>query len=281
MKHEIRGTAFANAERKAADRLAALNEELLPIQAELVRCRARLNDARHDLELGGDEPLRSALRADIAELTRQIDALEKQEAKLRAEAQTTNAELAKLRSQAAEEQELQRIRSIPAARTQYLQAAADVEDLARQLGEALRNQVAKAKDLAWAVGLESSHGPLSADGVMARHFVLYRHLGLVPPSPEGGVSDLRFLTKAPLPGRQKDVAAGLAALEKATIAEIATLYGSRRDAELARDEIDPSRQNVHVSQDPRSQLWTLRHGQRRYELRRPLSDYQQSEGDAP
>ena len=256
---------------KAPDELATAKKALADITAKRERCETKIADANADLSLGGDTWRLDRLQEEAARLEAERADLVAQETRARAKLGAVQAELDKGQRAAAEQEEIDRLRATPAARVWYLDTVEKVEAQARQLGEALREQVAAGKHLSTATGLDPMRGPFSLEKILWRQKPLLAHFGFEPPDDAGGVEPAikRFLTGEPIPGSQAAISAGLVAAEKPVLAEFVTIYADRREAEKACLEIDPTGEQAHVSAEPRSGLWTIRRGQYRYPLTRP------------
>lgn len=261
--------------------LQSLQPRITETENRLAAYKARLSDAENDLSLGPSLQRRIAIEADVKIIAADAESAERDLIKLRAERDLARSHLARLEREEAHEAELERKRSIPRLRQQYADHVARAEHFAAELGNALRDQAETGRLLGRALELADADNDFLPSRIMARHFILLRYLGTVPPPEGGGIPPVRFLQEAPKPGTQAEVAAGLGAKEKTVLTERASFFAGRREAEAARDDIDPTGKLLHVVQDQKSQLWTIRRGTLRYELMRPLSEYPQPEGNTP
>jgi hypothetical protein len=240
--------------KKLEHELKPMREKLSVLDASIAAFELQREDAVHNGALYGYES--EVLRA--ASLTSQLETANKTRIELSGSINAIEANINAVRAREAEQEAISRIRSIPGLRRRYSEGAATIESLTTQLGDAMRAQLSIGKELATVLDTAEAKRLLGPGAIFAGFQRLIRHFSVEPLAADGGMHRVLFFENLATPGKlPRDT---LTDHVNGVLAEIAGFYATREDALTARKLADPSGENLHIVEDSRARVWTLRRG---------------------
>ena len=255
--------------RGRAERLTALRKDAAAIEFQIETLEDQRRDAAHNatIDYTGLEQRRADNLA--AQITLARGRLSEVEAKIASIEAEDEAILAKQREKAA----IDRIRSIPRLRKSYAEGVEMVQRSAEQLGDAMREQIARGKALADALQTEEAQKQFGKEGVIKYRYQIHlpKYFCTKPANSDGGINGVSMLDVPLTMGHNQSHRLSLIQGEASILAELAGFYATREDALIARKIADPSGENLHPVEDVAGRVWLLRRGQFRGGFR-PMPD---------